>query len=321
MLSCAILDDYQNVAMQFGDFARLAGRVEITTFDRHIGDTGALLAALAPFDIIVAMRERTPFDATRLAGLPNLKLLITTGMRNASIDLAAATARGLPVCGTPGFAGSTAELAWGLLLALVRRIPQESAGFRQGGQWQTTVGRDLNGLTLGLLGLGTLGAKMADFGRAFGMEVLGWSRNNTPERSARLGVRYVADREELLGASDVVSIHLTLTPETRGLIGARELGLMKPGALLLNTARGPIVNETALIAALSDGTIAGAGLDVFDSEPLPAGHPFRSLPNVLATPHLGYVTENSYRAFFGGVVEDIEGWLNARPLRLLNTAP
>ena len=320
MLRCAILDDYQNVARTFGDFARLADRVDVTVFRENMSDTAALVAALAPFDIVVAMRERTPFDAARLAALPNLKLLITTGMRNASIDLAAAGRQGVMVCGTPGFAGSTAELAWGMLLALARHIPQESAGLRAGGQWQTTVGRDLNGLTLGVLGLGTLGAKIAGFGRAFGMNVLGWSRNNTPERSEKLGVTYTERLVDVLSASDVVSIHLTLTPQTRGLIGARELGLMKPDALLLNTSRGPIVDEAALIAALQAGRIAGAGLDVFDVEPLPVAHPFRRLENVLALPHLGYVTENSYRAFFTGIVENIEGWMEKRPVRILTGA-
>ena len=237
-------------------------------------------------------------------------------MRNASIDTAAAAARGIVVCGTPGFAGSTAELAWGLLLALMRHIPAENAAFHACGGWQQTVGRDLNGLTLGVLGLGTLGSKMATFGRAFGMKVLGWSRNNTPERSAALGIG-CATLDEVLASSHVVSINLTLNEGTRGLLGAGELARMRPDAVLLNTSRGPIVDEAALIAALRAGKIAGAGLDVFDTEPLAADHPLRTLPNVIATPHLGYVTNNSYSAFFTGAVEDIEAWLAGHPIRAL----
>jgi phosphoglycerate dehydrogenase-like enzyme len=318
MLRCAILDDYQGVARRYGDFSRLDARVETTIFRENIADTETLLATLAPFDIVVAMRERTPLGADRLSRLPNLKLLVTTGMKNAAIDVAAAKARGITVCGTPGFVGSTAELAWGLLLGLMRHIPEEVQAFRAGdAAWQRHVGRDLNGLTLAVLGLGNLGAKIAAFGKAFQMEVHGWSRNNTPERSAALGIHYAPDLDALLARADVVSINLTLTGETRGLIDARRLGLMKKGAVLVNTSRGPIVDETALIAALTSGHLGGAGLDVFDTEPLPADHPFRTLPNVIATPHVGYVTDNSYRAFFTGIVENIEGWLAGNTPRIL----
>lgn len=318
MLRCAILDDYQGVALQFGDFAALKDRVDITVFRQNIAETPRLIETLAPFDIVVAMRERTPFDAARLAALPRLKLLVTTGMKNAAIDLVAAKAQGITVCGTPGFVGSTAELAWGLLIALMRHLPSETSGFRAASpQWQHSIGRDLNGLTLGVLGLGNLGAKIATFGKAFGMDVHGWSRNNTPERSAALGIHYAPSLDALLASADVVAINLTLTPETRGLIDARRLGLMKPSAVLVNTSRGPIVDEPALVAALENGKIAGAALDVYDPEPLPANHPFRRMANVVATPHLGYVTENTYRAFLGGAAEDIAGWLAGKPQRVL----
>lgn len=320
MIRCAILDDYQDAALGRADFGSLDGRVEVVAFRDHVADTGALLERLAPFEIVVAMRERTPFDAARLTGLPALKLLVTTGMRNASIDLEAAHRAEIIVCGTEGFAGSTAELAWGLLLALARHIPAESENFRRGGPWQLTVGRDLQGLTLGVVGLGTLGSRVAAFGRAFGMEVVGWSRSNTPERAKALGVDFAPDLDALLRASDVVSIHVPLTAGTHGLIGAREFALMRPRAILLNTSRGPIVDEDALIAALQEGRLGGVGLDVYGEEPLPADHPLRTLPGVVATPHLGYVTENSYRAYFTGVVEAIEGWLGGRPVRRLTPA-
>lgn len=317
-MRCAILDDYQSVATTYGDFAALDARIAVTGFAQPIAEA-TLAETLAPFDIIVAMRERTPFPAELLAALPNLKLLVTTGMRNASIDLAAAHANRILVCGTPGFAGSTAELAFALMLGLARKVPQEAGNLRAGG-WQTSVGRDLKGLTLGLIGLGTLGAKVARIARAFEMDVHAYSRNNTPERSAALDVTCAPDLDAMLGASDIVSIHVTLTPETRGLIDTRRLSLLKPTALLINTSRGPIVDEAALVAALQAGKLAGAGLDVFDHEPLPTEHPFRTLPNVLATPHLGYVTENTYRIFYGGAVEAIAAWLDGKPVRVLTSA-
>jgi len=321
MLRCAILDDYQDAAQSRGDFGKLAGTVEFSIIRENIAETPALLDRLAPFEIIVAMRERTRFDAERLAGLPNLKLLITTGMRNASIDMEAAARHGITVCGTEGFAGSAAELTWGLLLALMRHIPREAENFRAGGPWQLTVGRDLRGLRLGVIGLGTLGKLVAGYGCAFGMDVAGWSRSNTPERSAELGIGHVPTLDALLGRSDVVSIHIPLNPTTRGLIGARELGLLPPGAILLNTSRGPIVDEAAMIAALRSGQLGGAGLDVFDPEPLPKDHVLRQLDNVMAVPHLGYVTENAYALYFTGAVAAIAAWLAGAPIRVLSSPP
>lgn len=318
MLKCAILDDYQDTSLSRADFSTLAGRVEFHVFTDNVADTDELIERLAPFEIIVAMRERTRFDAERLSRLPNLKLLITTGMRNASIDVAEAKRRGVMVCGTEGFAGSTAELTWGLLLCLMRHIPAEYANFRSAGPWQLTVGRDLRGLTLGVIGLGTLGKRICAYGKAFGMNVLGWSRSNTPERAAELGIGFAPDLDTILRESDVVSIHVPLNAATRGLIGAPQFARMKKGAVLLNTSRGPIVDEAALIEALRSGALAGAGLDVFDIEPLPADHPFRSIDNLIATPHLGYVTQNSYAAYFQGVAEDIEAWLDGAPKRVLD---
>ncbi len=317
MLTCAILDDYQNAALAHADFTVLQDRVRITVFHDTVAETAALVDRLKPFDIVVAMRERTRFDAERLAGLPNLKLLVSTGMRNPSLDVKTARRQGIVVCGTDGFAGSTSELTWSLLLAIMRHLPHETASFRAAGPWQSTVGRDLRGLTLGVVGLGTLGTRVAAYGNAFGMKVLGWSRSNTPERSAALGITQATTLQDLLSGSDVVSLHIPLNEETRHLLGAHEIGLMKRDAILLNTSRGPIVDEAALIDALREGRIGGAGLDVFDQEPLPADHPFRTLPNVVATPHLGYVTRSTYQAFFTGAVEDILAWLAGKPIREL----
>jgi phosphoglycerate dehydrogenase-like enzyme len=316
-MRCAVLDDYQNVARKMGDWRRLAGTVELEVLTRHIADPDALARTLEPFEIVVAMRERTPFDRALFERLPTLKLLVTTGMRNAAIDLEAAMARGVTVCGTQGSVGTTAELTWGLILGLLRYIPDEAANLRRGGPWQTTVGRDLSGKRLGVVGLGNLGTRVAKVGRAFDLPVSGWSRSLTPEKAKALDIDYCADLDDLLRAADIVTIHLALNAETRHIIDARRLALMKPDALLINTARGPLVDETALVRALSDKRIAGAALDVFGEEPLPPGHPFRTLPNVLATPHLGYVTERTYQAFFGGAVEDIEAWLAGKPVRVL----
>lgn len=318
MLRCVILDDYQNTALSRADFSRISDRVSCDIVTRNIADTDELVKLLQPYDIVVAMRERTPMTRERLKQCPNLKLLITTGMRNASVDGEAAKELGITYCGTPGFPGSTAELAWGLLLSIMRHIPAELEHFRkQSAQWQRTVGRDLRGLNLGVIGLGTLGSKLCTYGNAFGMNVQGWSLNNTPERSAGMGIGFAPTLDDLLSTSDVVSVHIPLNPKTKGLIGARELALMPQGSVLLNTSRGPIVDEAALIAALHHGHLAGAGLDVFDQEPLPLDHPFRTMEQVIATPHLGYVTANSYRCFFEGVVENIEGWLSGAPVRVL----
>jgi phosphoglycerate dehydrogenase-like enzyme len=317
MHSCAILDDYQNVALSVADWRPLESKVKVQVFNEHVADREALAKALAGFDVIVAMRERTPFDAWLFDRLPQLKLLVTTGMRNASIDLAAAAKRGVTVCGTSGSVGTTTELAWGLILALARRIPEENALFHAGGKWQTTLGVGMNGKTLGVIGLGNLGARTAKVGLALEMKVLAWSPRLTPERCAEIGVTHAGSLDDLLRESDVVSIHVTLNEKSRGLLGARELALMKREAFLVNTSRGPIVDEPALIAALKEKRIAGAGLDVFDREPLPNDHPLRRLDNVVATPHLGYVTREGYRVFYTHAVEDIAAWLAGKPVRVL----
>jgi phosphoglycerate dehydrogenase-like enzyme len=311
----ALLDDYQGVALGMADWESLPAGTEVVVFKDHLADEDALAARLADFDIIMALRERTPFPRTLLERLPKLKLLITAGMRNASIDMKAAAERGVLVCGTSGLPYPTAELAWGLILSLVRRIPAEDRATREG-RWQTSLGLGLNGKTLGVLGLGTLGSRVARVGRALEMKVLAWSQNLTAERAAAVDAMLVP-KDDLLAGSDIVSIHLVLSERTRGLIGARELGLMKRGAYLVNTSRGPIVDEAALIRALGDGTIAGAGLDVFDEEPLPRDHPFRRLPNIVITPHLGYVTEETYRIFYGHALEDIKAYLGGAPVRVL----
>ena len=319
MHSCAILDDYQNAALSVADWNPLAGQVNARVFNEHIEDREALARTLAEFDIIVAMRERTPFDAWLFDRLPKLKLLVTTGMRNASIDLEAAAKHGVTVCGTSGSVGATAELAWGLILACARNITKEDALFHSGGRWQTTLGRGMNGKTLGIIGLGNLGARTAKVGLAFEMKVLAWSPRLTPERCAEVGVTHAGTLDNLLRASDIVSIHVTLNEKSRGLLGARELALMKPDAYLVNTSRGPIVDEQALITALREKRIAGAGLDVFDREPLPGDHPLRRLDNVVATPHLGYVTLEGYRIFYGQAVEDIKAWIAGSPVRVLRS--
>jgi len=315
MTRVAILDDYQRVALRMADWKSLPADTEVVVFEDHLSDPGAVAKRLADFDAVVAMRERTAFPRTLLERLPRLRLLITTGMRNASIDVRAATDRGIVVCGTGGLPYPTAELTWGLILALFRRIPAEDRATRDG-RWQTTLGLGLNGKTLGVLGLGTLGSRVAKVGKAFEMDVVAWSQNLTAARAAEAGAALVG-HDELLSRSDVVTIHLVLGDRTRGLIGARELGLMKPSAHLVNTSRGPIVDEAALVAALREGKIAGAGLDVFDEEPLPADHPFRRLPNTVITPHLGYVTEETYRIFYRNALEDVQAYLAGAPVRVL----
>ena len=316
---CAILDDYQSAALSMTDWSALNGKLVIERFGEHLGSGKDVAEKLRRYDVIVAMRERTVFDAALLESLPQLKLLVTTGMANASIDTAAAARLGVTVAGTRGVVGPAAELTFGLLLSVARHIPTEAANLRAGGkQWQLSTGYDLKGKALGVAGLGKLGRLVAGYGRAFGMTVLGWSRSNTPERSAELGVGYAASLDELLMAADVVSLHLPLTRETAGVIGSREIGLMKQNAILINTSRGALVDEAALIEALRSGRLYGAGLDVFAREPLPADHPFRTLTNVVATPHLGYVTDETYRIFFADAVEDIASWLDGKPLRVIN---
>lgn len=316
MARVALLDDYQGVALRMADWKSLPAGTEVVAFPDHLADESALAARLADFDIVMAMRERTPFTRSLLERLPKLRLLITAGMRNASIDMKAAVERGVLVCGTSGLPYPTAELAWGLILGLMRRIPAEDRATREG-RWQTSLGLGLNGKTLGVLGLGTLGSRVARVGRAFEMTVLAWSQNLTAARAEEVGATLVA-KDELLARSDIVSIHLVLSERTRGLLGARELGLMKRTAYLVNTSRGPIVDEAALVRALREGTIAGAGLDVFEPEPLPADHPFRSLPNIVVTPHLGYVTEETYRVFYGHALEDVQAFLRGAPVRVLS---
>ena len=316
MARVALLDDYQGVALRMADWKSLPAGTEVVAFPDHLADESALARRLADFDVVMAMRERTAFTRSLLERLPKLRLLITAGMRNASIDMKAAAERGVLVCGTAGLPYPTAELAWGLILALMRRIPAEDRATREG-RWQVSLGLGLNGKTLGVLGLGTLGSRVAKVGRAFEMDVLAWSQNLTAARAAEVGATLVP-KDELLARSDIVSIHLVLSERTRGLLGARELRLMKRSAYLVNTSRGPIVDEAALIEALRNGTIAGAGLDVFDPEPLPADHPFRSLPNIVVTPHLGYVTEETYRVFYGHALEDVQAFLRGAPVRVLS---
>jgi len=311
----AILDDYQGVAQASGPWERLGDAVEVTVFRDHVDDDDALVERLRPFEVVLAMRERTPFGAARLERLPSLRLLVTTGMGNAAIDVAAAARLGITVCGTRGLPSPTAELTWALILALVRHVPAEDRALRTGG-WQHTIGTELAGRTLGVIGLGRLGTRVAAIGRAFEMDVVAWSQNLSADTAANAGVRAVA-RAELLATADVVTIHLRLSERTRGLIGAAELAAMKPGAYLVNTSRGPIVDEAALLAALREGTIAGAGLDVYDTEPLPPDHPLRSAPNTVLTPHVGYVTTGTYAVFHGDAVEDIEAWLAGEPVRVL----
>jgi phosphoglycerate dehydrogenase-like enzyme len=315
MVRVAILDDYQRVAGRMVDWAAALPDAEVTSFADHLDAEDDVAVRLADFDVVVAMRERTPFRRTLLARLPRLRLLVTTGMRNAAIDLAAAAELGITVCGTAGSGGSTAELTWALILALARHVPAEDASIRAGG-WQRTVGTDLAGATLGVLGLGNLGRRVATIGLAFEMDVIAWSRNLTAEAAAAVGARRV-EREELFQLSDVLTIHLVLSDRTRGLVGPAELALMKPTAYLVNTSRGPIVDEAALVEHLRAGRIGGAALDVFGVEPLPPGDALRTLPNSVLTPHLGYVSEKTYRTFYGEAAEDIAAFLAGRPVRLL----
>jgi phosphoglycerate dehydrogenase-like enzyme len=309
-MKIAILDDYQNVAAKCADWSPLTGSAEITFFNDHISDVDALVSRLAPFDIICVMRERTPLTAEIMGRLPVLKLISSTGPGNASIDIGAARGRGVEVMNTGYNSYSTIELTWGLILAGARNIVTEAEAVRAGA-WQKTLGMGLHGKTLGLLGLGRVGAGVARVGLAFGMKVIAWSQNLTSEKAAEHGV-LLATKEELFRTSDIVSVHVILSGRSRGLVGRSELDLMKSSALLVNTSRGPIVDETALVDALRAKRIAGAAIDVFDQEPLHAEHPFRSLPNVLATPHVGYVADDLYRTFYQDTVSNIVSWLAKR---------
>lgn len=315
MARIAITDDYQKVAKTFADWSRLEAAHEVVVFDRPFASQDDAARLLAPFDIIGIMRERTAFPAALLERLPNLKLLVTTGLRNASVDTKAAAARGIKVCGTEGGSHATAELAMGLILGLARNFHIELRNM-QDGRWQTTIGQDLKGKTLGVVGLGRLGGGLATYAKAFGMDIIAWSQNLTDEKAREKGAARV-DKDELFRRSDFISIHLVLSDRSRGLVGVRELGLMKPSASIVNTSRGPIIDGAALLEALRTGRIAGAALDVYDVEPLPVAHALRSEPRALLTPHIGYVTAETYKLFFGGMVEAIEGFLAGKPVRVI----
>jgi phosphoglycerate dehydrogenase-like enzyme len=315
-LRCAILDDYQDVVLKVADWSKVKGDIDVKVFHEHLGGPDKVIAALQGFQIIVAMRERTGFPRQVIEALPELKLLITTGMRNASIDTDAAKERGVTVCGTGAFGSPTSGIAIGLMLELTRHIGRENQRLHAGAPWQATIGPDLEGMTLGVLGLGKLGSRTANIAKAFGMKVIAWSQNLTAEKAQAAGVGYVG-KDDLFRQSDFITIHVVLSQRSRGLVGAREFVLMKPTAYLINTSRGPIVDEAALLAALRDKKIAGAGLDVFDVEPLPLDHPFRTMDNVVITPHLGYVSEQNYQHYFAGVVEDIRGFLDGKPVRVM----
>jgi D-3-phosphoglycerate dehydrogenase len=316
MVRAAILDDYQNVAMGFADWSQIAKDVEIKIFNKPFGSQDEAIKALQGFAVVVGMRERTPFSRKVVEALPDLKLLITTGARNNSFDIKACAERGITVCGTGAVGSPTTGIAFGLMLELTRRIGFENARLKAGAPWQTTIGRDLEGLTLGVLGLGKLGQRSAAVGKAFGMKTIAWSQNLTEEKARASGADYVS-KDDLFRNADLVAIHLVLSDRSRGLVGAKELGLMKKSAYLINTSRGPIVDEKSLIAVLNSKSIAGAGLDVFDVEPLPLDHPFRKMDNVVITPHLGYVSEQNYRKYFPDIVEDIRAWLDGKPVRVI----
>lgn len=314
-MKVAILDDYQNVASGLADWASLDA--DVTVFTEPFGDAGpdAVAAALAGFDVLVAMRERTRFPAEVLERLTDLRLLVSTGPRNAAIDLEAARRLGITVCGTGYFASPTIEHTWALILAASRNLPAETASMRDGG-WQLSLGTGLHGKTLGLLGLGRIGSEVARIGQAFGMKTIAWSQNLTAEKAEPLGVRAVP-KEELFAEADVLTVHLVLSARTRGLVGAAELAAMKESAILVNTSRGPIIDEDALIEALRTQRIRGAALDVYDTEPLPADHPLRALPNATLTGHIGYVTRELYQQFYGDAVEDIAAFMAGNPIRVM----
>jgi len=314
-MKLALLDDYQAVALENADWSGLLPQAEITVFRDTITDLDALVARLKPFEVIGIMRERTPFPKALLERLPNLKLLVTTGHRNDSVDVSAAKALGITVCGTPSSAHAAAELTWALIMAAARRLDLENRSFRKGG-WQIGLGRDLKGATLGILGLGRLGGQVAGFGRVFGMKVIAWSQNLTAERAAEVGAEAV-DKETLFRQADFITIHQRLSDRTRGLVDAQMLALMKPDAWIVNTSRGPIIDNAALVATLREARIGGAALDVFDVEPLPADDELRRLDNVLATPHVGYVTRENYAVFYRQTAENIASFLAGTPINVI----
>jgi phosphoglycerate dehydrogenase-like enzyme len=322
-LKIAILDDYQQIAKQSADWSSIPGVSELRSFPHHVGDRDTLVRELQPYDVVVAMRERTRFPADVIDALPNLKLLVSTGGRNPSIDAEACARRNVALCsapGAPGRDGSTAEVAWALLLALMKRIPQSQQAMRSGGWQETVVTESLAGKTLGVLGLGRLGKHAARYGQAFGMNVIAWSPHLTDERAAEASVRRVS-KEELFAQSDVVSLHLVSNASTRGIVGAKEIAAMKRTAYLINTSRGPLVDEQALVSALQERRIGGAGLDVFWTEPLPADHPVRRLDNVVLTPHLGYVVDENMKVFYENAVKNIRAWTRGEPLTPMSTRP
>jgi phosphoglycerate dehydrogenase-like enzyme len=314
---CAILDDYQNVALKLADWGKINKDVDVKVFTEAVRRSDAdTINDLKDFDIVVMMRERTRFPRPVIDGLPKLKLLITTGAYNASIDMKACQERGIVVSGTGGFGNPTTGITFGLILELTRRIGWEHARMKSGVPWQTTLGVDIEGKTLGVLGLGKLGARAAGVGKAFGMKVIAWSQNLTPERCKEVGAEYVA-KDDLFRNADVVTVHLQLSDRTRGLVTAKELDLMKKTAYVVNTSRGPIIEEKALLDALNKKQIAGAGLDVFDVEPLPLDHPYRMMDNVVITPHLGYVSQQNYDKYYPDIVENIRGFLDGKPNRVI----
>lgn len=317
MLRIAVIDDFQRAAAGFMPWANLAdGAVEVTYFHDHLRDADALVERLAPFDALIVTRERTRFPRELLTRLPALRLLVSTGMGTAHIDVAATHELGIVVSGTAGGGRVPIEMTWALILELVRGTAAQDAAVR-GGAWGTSVPMDLSGATLGLAGLGRLGRQVAAVGAAFGMDIVAWSQNLTPEAAAEGGARWV-DKQTLMRESDVLSVHLVLSDRSRGLFGAADLALMKPTAYLVNTSRGPIIDEAALVDVLRGERIAGAGLDVFDIEPLPADHPLRSTPRTVLSPHVGYVSQLAYRAFYGQAVEDVAAFLSGTPVRVLN---
>ena len=315
-MKVAVLDDYQGVAKELADWSQLPRDTEVRFFQDHLVDEDELVARLKEFDVVMGMRERTAFPRSVLSQLPELRLLVTTGGGNATFDLAAATELGVVVCGTGGAGEGPTELTWGLIIGMLRHIPQEDQRTRLG-QWGTELGVGLKGKTLGMLGLGHIGSLVARVGNAFDMNVIAWSQNLTPERAAECQATYV-DKETLFKESDIVTVHLRLSDRTRALVGVTEIGLMKPTSYLVNISRGPIVDEAALVGALQRKAIAGAALDTFDVEPLPKDHPFLKLDNTVIAPHNGYVTDESYRAFYGGVVEDIRAFASGEPVRVIN---
>jgi len=318
MYRLAILDDYEKAALQLGDWDRIRQRVEVDVYSDHIAAEDSLVKRLLPYDMVLIMRERTPFPRHLIEQLPSLKLLVTTGLRNSAIDISACADQGIVVCGTGSSKNAAGELTWALMLSLLRKIPRADRETREG-KWGNILGTELFGKTLAILGLGKIGTLMANVGRAFGMEIIAWSQNLTHDRASECNAERV-EKEDLFTRADILTVHVVLSDRTRGLIGARELALMQPTAFIVNTSRGPIIDEKALIDALKEGRIAGAGIDVYDMEPLPCDHPFLSLPNTVLTPHIGYVTRDNFTTYFTQAVEDITAWMEGSPIRMLPPA-